>query len=68
MIYSTGGLTICLAVFIGMISSPDPTLAKQWMAVASVAIYNIIFGYGLIGVCWLYGPEVSMPAAPARQV
>lgn len=68
MIYSTGGLTICLAVFIGMISSPDPTLAKQWMAVAAIAIYNIIFGYGLIGVCWLYGPEVSMPAAPARQV
>jgi hypothetical protein len=59
MIYSACGLGICLAVFIGMIGSPHPTLAKQWTAVAAIVVYNLIFGYGWIGVCWLYGPEVS---------
>jgi len=60
MIYSACGLAICLVLFIGMIGSPHPTLAKQWTAVAAIVVYNLIFGYGWIGVCWLYGPEVSI--------
>lgn len=58
MIYSAVGLTICLTVFVGMIGSPNPTLPKQWTAVASMFVYNFLFGYGWIGACWLYGPEV----------
>lgn len=42
-----------------MIGSSNPTLAKQWTAVIFIFIYNFIFGYGWIGVCWLYRPEVS---------
>ncbi|KAJ5683450.1 Major facilitator superfamily domain general substrate transporter [Penicillium macrosclerotiorum] len=59
LIYSASGLTICLAVFVGMIGSPHPTLATQWTAVASIIVYNFIFGYGWIGVCWLYGAEIA---------
>jgi MFS family permease len=59
MMWSAVGLTICMTIFVAMISQPKPTLAMQWTAVASVIIYNFIFGYGWIGVCWLYGPEVS---------
>jgi Sugar (and other) transporter len=61
MMWSAVGLTICMTIFVAMIGSPNPTLAMQWTAVVFVVIYNFIFGYGWIGVCWLYGPEVSRP-------
>lgn len=64
LMYSAGGLTICLSIFVAMIGSPGPTLAKQWVAVAAIIVYNFIFGYGWIGVCWLYGPEVSLYLKP----
>lgn len=59
LLYSAAGLTICLSVFVAMIGSPNPTLVKQWVAVGAIIVYNLIFGYGWIGVCWLYGPEVG---------
>ncbi|KAJ5753591.1 uncharacterized protein N7511_007744 [Penicillium nucicola] len=59
MMYSAVCLTICLTIFVAMIGSPHPTLTKQWVAVASIIAYNLIFGYGWIGVCWLYGPEIA---------
>ena len=58
MIYSAIILTICMLVFVIMIGLPNPTLSMQWTAVAFVIIYNFVFGYGWIGVPWLYGPEV----------
>lgn len=58
LMYSAVGLTICMAVFVGMIAQSNPTLGTQWTAVVFVVIYNFLFGYGWIGVCWLYGPEV----------
>lgn len=60
LMYSAVGLTICMAIFVGMISQANATLGMQWTAVAFVVIYNFIFGYGWIGVCWLYGPEVCV--------
>lgn len=59
LMYSAVGLTICMTVFVAMIAQTNPTLGTQWTAVAFVVVYNFIFGYGWIGVCWLYGPEVS---------
>jgi MFS family permease len=60
MIWSAVVLTVCMLVFVIMIGLPNPTLAMQWTAVASVIVYNFVFGYGWIGVPWLYGPEVSL--------
>ncbi|OQV10735.1 hypothetical protein CLAIMM_14692 isoform 4 [Cladophialophora immunda] len=60
LIWSAVVLTICMLVFVIMIGLPHPTLATQWTAVAFVIIYNFVFGYGWIGVPWLYGPEVSL--------
>ncbi|KAF9889461.1 hypothetical protein FE257_007363 [Aspergillus nanangensis] len=59
LIYSAVGLTICMTVFVAMIGTANPTLATQWTAVAAVFVYNFLFGYGWIGVCWLYGPEIA---------
>lgn len=58
LLYSAIALTVCLSVFVAMIGLPDQTLATQWVAVAAIIVYNAVFGYGWIGVCWLYGPEV----------
>lgn len=58
LIYSAVGLTICMTIFVAMIGQPNPNLAEKWTAVAVMFAYNFLFGYGWIGVCWLYGPEV----------
>lgn len=58
MLYSAVVLTICMSIFVAMISLPNPSVSTQWTAVAAIFVYNIVFGYGWIGVCWLYGPEV----------
>ena len=60
LIWSAFVLTICMIVFVAMIGLPNPTLATQWTAVAAVIVYNFAFGYGWIGVPWLYGPEVRL--------
>lgn len=59
MMWSAVGLTACMAIFVGMIGASKKTSGTQWTAVAAIIVYNFIFGYGWIGVCWLYGPEVS---------
>ena len=58
MMYSAVALTICMAIFVAMIGLENRTNATQWTAVAAIFVYNTVFGYGWIGVCWLYGPEV----------
>jgi hypothetical protein len=58
MLWSAVALTVCMAVFVAMIGRPNPTPTTQWIAVAAIFVYNSVFGYGWIGVCWLYGPEV----------
>lgn len=58
LLYSAIALTICMVIFVAMIGLPNPTLATQWTAVGAIFVYNTVFGYGWIGVCWLYGPEV----------
>lgn len=58
LMYSAAMMAVCLSIFVAMIGSPHRTLAKQWTAIAALICYNYIFGYGWIGVCWLYGPEV----------
>jgi MFS family permease len=63
LIWSAVILTICMIIFVAMIGLPNPTAATQWVAVASIIVYNFVFGYGWIGVPWLYGPEVRSPSS-----
>jgi len=66
LIWSAAVLTTCMLIFVIMIGLPHPTLATQWTAVAFVIVYNFVFGYGWIGVPWLYGPEVGSQIKPGR--
>ncbi len=55
-------LSIFMLVFVVMINlGHKKNLATQWTAVASVVVYIFFFGYGWVGIAWLYGPEVSDP-------
>src|SRR5690348_14517420 len=60
MMYSAVVLTVCMVIFVAMIGLPNPTVATQWVGVAAIFVYNSVFGYGWIGVPWLYGPEVRV--------
>jgi MFS family permease len=64
LMWSAAILTVTLIIFVAMIGLDNKTNATQWTAVAMIIIYNLVFGYGWIGVPWLYGPEVSMPHQP----
>jgi MFS family permease len=59
LLWSAVVLTGCMVIFVTMIGLPNRTLATQWTAVAAIFVYNMVFGYGWIGICWLYGPEVG---------
>lgn len=49
---------ILMTIFVILIGMPNATVGKQWAAAAMICVWNMVFGYGWIGVPWLYGPEV----------
>ncbi|KAF5636946.1 sugar transporter STL1 [Fusarium sp. NRRL 25303] len=59
LLWSAVVLTVCMVIFTAMIGLPNRTLATQWTAVGAIFVYNMVFGYGWIGICWLYGPEIA---------
>jgi MFS family permease len=59
MIWTATICAFCMLVFVVMIGLPNQIFATQWTAVAFVIIFNVVFGYGWIGVPWLYGPEIA---------
>ncbi|KAM5343677.1 hypothetical protein ACJ41O_012214 [Fusarium nematophilum] len=68
LMWSAVALTVCMVIFTAMIGLPNRTLATQWTAVAAIFVYNTVFGYGWIGICWLYGPEASQGAVLTSSV
>jgi MFS family permease len=60
MLWTSTLLTIFMLIFVVMINLGDKkTNVTQWTAVASVVAYIFFFGYGWVGIPWLYGPEVN---------
>lgn len=58
-----GSAFICallMTAFVVLIGLPSPTVSTQWGAAVMICIWNMVFGYGWIGVPWLYGPEVNL--------
>ncbi|KAH7092233.1 putative sugar transporter STL1 [Paraphoma chrysanthemicola] len=52
-------LALLMTVFVALIGLPRPTVATQWGAAVIICIWNMVFGYGWVGVPWLYGPEIA---------
>ena len=59
MFWTSIGCGICMLVYIIMTTLPNQNTATGWVAVASVLIYNIVFGFGWLGPPWVYGPEIA---------
>ncbi|ETN37508.1 uncharacterized protein HMPREF1541_07130 [Cyphellophora europaea CBS 101466] len=60
MLWSSVLLTVLLLIFVVMINLGDlKSSATQWTAVAAVVGYVFVFGYGWVGIPWLYGPEIA---------
>jgi MFS family permease len=58
MLWSALICALLMTAFVALIGIPSPTVSTQWGAAAVICLWNMVFGYGWIGVPWLYGPEV----------
>lgn len=39
---------------------PNKTnVGTNWTAVAIIILYEVIFAFGWLGTCWIYGPEIA---------
>ncbi|KHN98993.1 General substrate transporter [Metarhizium album ARSEF 1941] len=51
--------TVFMLIFVVMIAVPNRTLVTQWTGVAAVILFMCSFGYGWIGIPWLYASEIA---------
>ncbi|QIW99849.1 hypothetical protein AMS68_005367 [Peltaster fructicola] len=61
MIWSALGCGVCMLIYV-VITTLPPSMsntATNWTAVAIIILYEIVFAFGWLGTCWIYGPEVS---------
>ncbi|KNG48354.1 sugar transporter stl1 [Stemphylium lycopersici] len=59
MLYSAFVCALLMTAFVALIGIPNPTISMQWGAAVVICIWNMVFGYGWVGVPWLYGPEIA---------
>jgi hypothetical protein len=60
MFWSAFVCALFMTAFVVLIGISNPTRSMQWGAAVVICIWNMVFGYGWIGVPWLYGPEVCL--------
>ena len=61
MIWSALGCGVCMLIYVVITTLPEnkTTTATNWTAVAIIILYEVIFAFGWLGTCWIYGPEIS---------
>ncbi|KAK4971832.1 hypothetical protein LTR66_010167 [Elasticomyces elasticus] len=61
MIWSAIGCGICMLVYVIVTTLPPEkqSVATNWTAVAFIILYEIVFAFGWLGTCWVYGPEIA---------
>lgn len=66
MIWSAIGCGICMLVYVVLTTLPSDkqSSATNWAAVAFIILYEVVFAFGWLGTCWIYGPEVSYLCLP----
>lgn len=35
------------------------SVGTNWAAVAIIILYEVVFAFGWLGTCWVYGPEIA---------
>jgi hypothetical protein len=46
-------------VILTTLPASKTTVATNWTAVAIIILYEVVFAFGWLGTCWVYGPEIA---------
>ncbi|CAD0025219.1 unnamed protein product [Aureobasidium pullulans] len=55
------GCGVCMLIYIVLTTLPanKSSAATNWAAVAIIILYEVVFAFGWLGTCWVYGPEIA---------
>lgn len=61
MIWSAIGCGLCMLVYVIITTLPPSkqTVGTNWTAVVFIILYEVVFAFGWLGTCWVYGPEIA---------
>ncbi|KAK4555211.1 hypothetical protein LTR86_007507 [Recurvomyces mirabilis] len=61
MIWSALGCGVCMLIYVIVTTLPisKQSTATNWVAVTFIILYEIVFAFGWLGTCWVYGPEIA---------
>lgn len=63
MFWCALGCGVCMIIYVGLTTVANPTTATNWAAVVFIILYNVVFAFGWLGTCWIYGkPFLHTPA------
>ncbi|KAL2060149.1 hypothetical protein VTL71DRAFT_9971 [Oculimacula yallundae] len=55
------GCGVCMLIYVVLTTLPASmsNAGTNWGAVVIIILYEIVFAFGWLGTCWVYGPEIS---------
>lgn len=59
MFWCALGCGVCMIIYVGLTTVANPTTATNWCAVVFIILYNVVFAFGWLGTCWIYGENLS---------
>ncbi|KAH7374231.1 putative sugar transporter STL1 [Cadophora sp. MPI-SDFR-AT-0126] len=61
MIWSALGCGVCMLLYIVLTTLPPhlTNAGTNWAAVVVIILYEVVFAFGWLGTCWIYGPEIA---------
>lgn len=59
MFWTALGCGVCMIIYVALTTLSNPSSATNWAAVVIIILYNVVFAFGWLGTCWIYGPELS---------
>ncbi|KAI4724863.1 putative sugar transporter STL1 [Aureobasidium sp. EXF-10728] len=61
MIWSAIGCGVCMLIYVILTTLPasKSTVGTNWAAVIIIILYEVVFAFGWLGTCWVYGPEIA---------
>ncbi|KAK5701919.1 hypothetical protein LTR97_004737 [Elasticomyces elasticus] len=61
MFWGALGCGACMLIYVVLTTLPASkmTAGTNWAAVVFIILYEVVFGIGWLGTCWVYGPEIA---------
>jgi hypothetical protein len=55
------GCGVCMIIYVILTTLPanKASIGSNWAAVAIIILYEVVFAFGWLGTCWVYGPEIA---------